>query len=506
MTEQMNHNYKNFSVEFTEKSLLEIIQTKGLIQADHNYLEDARSDKVVTYGQLASTTDKWSSLLKSKKIAPRSSVLLDISDPVCFGVIHLSLIANGMQSVPVDPDSPWCEIERLAGLVDDGVQLIISDRRECDVFSDIPIIDTDELGRPGGDYKSIKESVIHQSHNSTLGSIIVFTSGSTGKPKGVELTEKQLLYVAREISKHNKLQTSDRGFNSLPLFHVNAEVVGLLSTLVAGATLVLDRRFHRTNFWELLEERRITWMNSVPAILALLSRGVDELHLPKTLRFIRSASAPLPDVVRDFFSDIELVVSYGMTESASQITATPLGQPRRPGSVGLPIGNELEIRDSKELLLPTNEVGDVWIRGPGIIKSYLFERANERFDAEGWLNTGDIGKVDKDGYVYLMGRSDDVINRGGEKLYPAEIEDVLLEDNRVLEAIVAAREDDILGQVPVAYIIPVDDDSDAYSQLILYQALVKKCDKSLTRFKRPVEIIVTRDLPRAATGKIQRVP
>jgi acyl-coenzyme A synthetase/AMP-(fatty) acid ligase len=134
----------------------------------------------------------------------------------------------------------------------------------------------------------------------------------------------------------------------------------------------------------------------------------------------------------------------------------------------------------------------------------MFGRASDRFDANGWLSTGDVGKVDAEGYVYLLGRVDDVINRGGEKLYPAEIEDVLLQDTRVREAVVAARSHEILGQVPVAYVIPAFSLS---SQEVaeLQDKLVKLCEQSLSRFKRPVELVVVEDLPRAATGKIQRV-
>ncbi len=142
-----------------------------------------------------------------------------------------------------------------------------------------------------------------------------------------------------------------------------------------------------------------------------------------------------------------------MTEGASQITATPLDAPARPGTVGVPVGSEVQVRDEDGTPLPADEVGALWVRGPGIVGRYLFGRAAERFDADGWLSTGDVGSVAADGWVSLAGRSDDVINRGGEKVYPAEVEDVLLGDPRVLEAVVVGRPDDVLGAVPVAYVI-----------------------------------------------------
>jgi acyl-CoA synthetase (AMP-forming)/AMP-acid ligase II len=331
------------------------------------------------------------------------------------------------------------------------------------------------------------------------GSVLLFTSGSTGEPKGVELSEEQLLFVARGIAAHNALTAGDRGYNPLPLFHVNAEVVGLLATLVAGATLVLDRRFHRTGFWELLEEREITWLNAVPAMLAVLARG-GEFAVPERVRFVRSASAPLPDAVREALGSVPLVVSWGMTEGASQITATPLGEPQRDGSVGPPVGCEVQARDADGTVLGSDTEGALWVRGPGIVTGYWAGRAADRFDADGWLSTGDMGTIDADGWVTLVGRSDDVINRGGEKVYPAEVEEVLLGDPRVQEAIVVGRRDPILHQVPVAYVIPVDG-ADADD---LVASLTARAEASLPRFKRPIEITVVDDVPRAPTGKIQR--
>jgi acyl-CoA synthetase (AMP-forming)/AMP-acid ligase II len=330
---------------------------------------------------------------------------------------------------------------------------------------------------------------------------VLFTSGSTGTPKGVELTERQLLFVAGEIARNNELSPSDRGFNSLPLFHVNAEVVGLLSVLVSGGTLVLDSSFHRTGFWELITDRQITWLNAVPAILAVLTR--EGAQIPETnLRFIRSASAPLPDAVRAALGDVPLVLSGGMTEGASQITATPVGDTEHIGSVGVPLGGQVAVRGAEGEALAAGEVGALWIRGPGIVDHYLFGRNPERFDDAGWLHTGDLGRIDDDGFVYLSGRSDDVINRGGEKVYPAEVEEVLLGDPRVLEAVVVARVHDVLGHVPVAYVIRTA--STGPDDPTLIEDLGNRCAAELPRFKRPTEISVVAELPRAATGKVQR--
>lgn len=467
------------------------------------YLEDARSERTVTYAQLAEIYEMWRAFFARTNMKPGMSLVLDVMDTLAFSAVELSALAFGLRVIPVDPHAPWSDVARMSELIG-GAALVVSTRPDRGTVSGASVMTVSEatfLPLDTPDTPSVRDASISENPN---GSIIMFTSGSTGTPKGVELPVSQLLYVGEHIARHNKLTENDRGYNSLPLFHINAQVVGVVATLIAGATLVLDERFHRTGFWELLNDRHITWMNGAPAILSILARS-SEQHIPPTLRFIRSASAPLPDIIRDAFAGVELLVSYGMTEGASQITATPLGEPSRPGSVGIPIGNELEVRDEDGTPLPAGNVGMVWIRGRGVITQYLDGRAAERFDANGWLQTGDLGRVDEDGYVYLMGRSDDLIIRGGENLYPAEIENLLLEDDDVREAVVAARDDEILGQVPVAYVIPVDAGLTDVQKETLVSTLQNLCEAKLSKYKRPAEINVVDDLPRAATGKFQRV-
>lgn len=475
------------------------IRSRAEQDAERNYLEDARSDRVLTYRALDVAVSAWSSTFDAIGVAPSGAVLVDLGDPLSFAVVHLAALATGRRAIPVDTGQPTTEPARLADLVG-GASLVVTDRAVDATIPGAPASGIDAAtflpaGVRDGDLPTASPDAPGE------GSVVLFTSGSTGTPKGVELPESQLLFVARAVARHNRLTPEDRGFNSLPLFHVNAEVVGLLATLVAGATLVVDRRFRRTGFWELLAERRITWLNAVPAILAVLAK-TGPLDFPAGLRFVRSASAPLPDPVRQALGDVPLVVSWGMTEGASQITATPLDAPARVGTVGVPVGSEVQVRGEDGSVLPADEVGALWIRGAGIVRRYLFGRAAERFDADGWLSTGDVGSVSADGWVSLAGRSDDVINRGGEKVYPSEVEDVLLGDDRVLEAVVVGRPHDVLGAVPIAYVIPQPDqvvDADA-----LVADLTARAEARLTRFRRPVEIVVVPDLPRAPTGKVQR--
>jgi acyl-CoA synthetase (AMP-forming)/AMP-acid ligase II len=345
------------------------------------------------------------------------------------------------------------------------------------------------------------------------GGVVLASSGTTGTPKLIPLHQHRLLHTARGVSGHHELTSSDRGFNPLPLFHINAEVVGLLASLVAGSCLVLDDRFHRTDFWELMAHRNITWINAVPAIISRLAEPEADEAIPSGIRFIRSASAPLPTATTARFeanTGIAVLETYGMTEAASQITANPLVGERKPGSVGLPVGVELRIVPTTSAGEPFGDVGDmvghVEIRGPSVIRAYGGDHYRDRFDGDGWLRTGDLGHCDGDGYLYLDARIDDVINRGGEKVFPREIEEIVAEDHDVAAVTVVGAPDPELGQVPVAFLVlyGVDDASNLEVARTAVTRIHHHLNSTLVRSKRPVSISVVRELPTGATGKVQR--
>ncbi len=354
-------------------------------------------------------------------------------------------------------------------------------------------------------------------------SVILRSSGSTGRPKLIPLTQAQLMHGANQVVGHHRLVHNDRGYCPLPLFHINAQVVGILSTLVSGASMVVDRRLARDRFWDTVEGSGATWLNLVPAILSVVSepraaRDVNTLDLSHRVRFARSASSPLAEPIRRRFEEatgISVLETYGMTEAAGQITANPLaGGDRRPGSVGLPVGVQLRVVDEEGAEVdPPGQVGEVQVAGPSVISAYLAPGgANEVIGArtpDGWLPTGDLARRDSDGYVYLLGRTDDLINRGGEKLYPSEIEAVLLGDPRVVAASAVGRPHPSLGSEPVAFVVSRPDPLDpggggAEERARLVEDLHQACSAALSFYKRPVEITVTDHLPVGATGKVQR--
>ncbi|MGH8982068.1 MAG: AMP-binding protein [Acidimicrobiales bacterium] len=498
----------------------ELVRVRGEQSPDHPYVESADRSRTLTFRQLLLSARGWAALLDDLGAAPGAIIGLAVADPVDFTSVFMGVLASGRRAAPFDPHGTDAELAAVGGRID--TSLVISDRP-----SPGP---TDWLTMPAGAF------VLDGSPPARLsggGGLVLSTSGTTGVPKVIDLDEGRLLQTARAVVAHHELSPADRGFNPLPLFHVNAEVVGLLSALVAGATLVLDDRFHRRGFWAALARHRITWVNAVPAILARLSVLQDDETVPPGIRFARSASAPLPAAVLARFeraTGIPVLETYGMTEAASQITANPLHGPRKEGSVGLPVGTEVRVVGELGVgetgvgepgvgetgvgetgvgengVVEPQCVGRVEIRGPSVISAYARPGYEDRFDADGWLATGDLGYFDEDGYLYLVGRVDDVINRSGEKIYPREVEEVILAEPGVATVAVVAWDHEVLGQVPVAYLVAegVQGADERTRAAALVARLQECCAEKLSRPKRPYAYHVVDQLPQSATGKVRR--
>jgi oxalate---CoA ligase len=466
----------------------------------------AREPRRLTRADLREAAAAWRAALDRAGLAPGGRVAVVVDDPLVLAAVHLAVMAAGRCSVPLDPGAPGPELRR--ALRRSAARVLVADDDAAARVPDVPRARPDRHGLPGP-VPTVCGTLVPGGPVApacTGAATLLATSGSTGEPKGVLLDEARLLHVARAVAEHLELTPDDRGFTPLPLFHVNAQVVGLLATLVAGSSLVLDRRFHRRDLWALAGAHDVTWLNVVPAILTVLAREEDPPRVPPRLRLIRSASAPLAQAVRETVearTGVRVLESYGMTEAASQITAVPAREPCPPGSVGRPAGARVAVRGPEGEAVPAGTRGRVWIRGAGVVSGYEGGRAPERFDAEGWLDTGDVGHLDDAGFLHLAGRDDDVINRGGELLHPREVEEVLLADPRVAEAVVVGLPHDVLGAVPVACVRRVGDPWSPVGA-DLADDLAARCRAQLARWKCPVQVVVLPDLPRGSTGKVRR--
>ena len=507
-------------------TLAELIWLRSFSAAPRDYLEDAGSDRRIPYDGLQATVAQWSALLDDLDVGPGATVAVAVDDPLAFATVFLAVVSSGRWAAPVDPGAP--DPALLAACRHLSPATVIADRPAPERWSGdwiaIPSGTFDLVPTPGrrdrpaegdgaerepGELSPWAEEPSWSGGSAGGGGVILLSSGTTGTPKTMAIAQAQLLHTARVVATHHELGATDRGFCSLPLFHINAEVVGLLATLVTGCSLVVDRRFHRNGFWALMAARRITWINAVPAIVARLAELVPEERVPPGIRFVRSASAPLPVVTLSRFEQatgVPVLETYGMTEAASQIAANPLHGPRKAGSVGLATGVELVVRGDDGSISATGEVGVVAIRGPGVVERYLSGEHNDGIDADRWLDTGDLGFLDADGYLTLVGRRDDVINRGGEKVLPREIEEVLLEDPAIDQAVALGEGHPVLGAVPVAYIVvrgARGAATAAEAELVMARA-AERCRGLLARAKRPVAYHAVGRLPTGPTQKVQR--
>ncbi len=529
-------------------AIAELIRSQSAVYGDAPYLAEARGSRQVSFRDLEQRVSSRIEVLEDRGVAGDATVGIAVADPLEFAVLYLAVMASGRWVAPLDASTSADGIDTAISRLE--IALMVSDGgphgprgprglRGPQFMSDL------EWTNAGGDNRSHApipvERALEEGTPSPagMGGAILASSGTTGAPKVIPVYQGRLLHTARAVAAHHRLSPSDKGFNPLPLFHINAEVVGLLATLVAGASLVLDDRFHRTGFWALMEQHRVTWINAVPAIVSHLADPAPGETVPSRIRFVRSASAPLPAATLSRFeanTGIPVLETYGMTEAASQITANPLTGTRKPGSVGVPVGIDLRITVDETVWTDETAAertgsargtgsaeesaeggsggstsaiprpGHVEIRGPSVITAYGGNRHRDRFTADGWLRTGDLGTLDEDGYLYLIGRTDDVINRGGEKVYPRDIEEAILVDPDVMAAAVVAEDDAVLGQVPVAFLVLQSgvDASDTGTLGYVVNRVRKGLDATLVRSQQPVAIHVVDALPAGPTGKVQR--
>jgi acyl-CoA synthetase (AMP-forming)/AMP-acid ligase II len=307
---------------------------------------------------------------------------------------------------------------------------------------------------------------------------------------------------------HQALQIgpADRCLLILPLFHVNGIVVSVLTPLLAGASIVIAERFDAKTFFDLVEAERPTYFSAVPTIYNLLAALPAEV-VPDTssLRFGICGAAPASAELLTRFEaryGFPLIEGYGLSEATCASTINPVAGPRRAGTVGIAFpGQQIRIVDEAGNELPTGADGEVIITGPNVMRGYL-GRPDEtaRVIVDGWLHTGDIGHLDTEGYLTLVGRSKDMVIRGGENIYPKEIEDVLTSDPTVLDAAVIGAPDDKWGEVVTAYVQPRP------GHTIDPEALQALCARKLAGYKRPTSITVIDAIPKNAVGKTDKAP
>src|SRR5215813_2368411 len=375
----------------------------------------------------------------------------------------------------------------------------------------VPVIELSEVpGGPAGEFILCGDDQHPHPASGRLGepddiALMLATSGTTSRPQLVPLTHRNICAAAENTSAALELTANDTCLDFMPLFHGHGLIAGALATMIAGGCVVCTRGFDAASFFRWLDEFHPTWYTAVPtihrAILAQASRHHTAVAESR-LRFIRSGSAHLP---RALMVDLERVFgapvteSYGLTE-ALQLTNTPLDpQKQKVGSVGVTGTSDIAIMDEAHSILEPHQPGEIVCRGPVLMSGYFEDAdANARSFVDGWFRTGDLGYIDADGHLFMTGRLKDIINRGGEKVLPEEVDDVLLQCPQVVEAATFAVSHPTLGEDVAAAVVLRGSIADGESVIREFAA------RRLPPFRVPRRILIVKEIPKGPTGKVQR--
>jgi acyl-CoA synthetase (AMP-forming)/AMP-acid ligase II len=487
----------------TATTLPELLRT---IPADKTAIVLPESSRAISYGALRRQVDAVAEALAASGV--RRGDRVGIALPNGLQAI-VSFLAASMAGTAAPLNPAYKEDEFRFYLEDTKARVLIlppagavEARRAAGSAVEVLSVEVDDLGTVGLSGVSSGLPVVPATVDDVA--LILHTSGSTGRPKRVPLSHANLSISARNVARSYALTADDVSLCVMPLFHVHGLVASTLATLATGGTVVVPEKFNPLSFWRVARDHGVTWYSAVPTLHQLLLARAEPGSPPvgsEKLRFIRSCSAPLsPQVMKDLEAAFgaPVVEAYGMTEAAHQMASNPLPPGERlPGSVGQGTDVRVSIMDEEGRHLPPGVIGEVVIKGPNVITAYENNpEANAASFVDGWFRTGDQGVLDANGYLKLTGRLKEMINRGGEKISPSEVDQVLLTHPAVAEAVCFGVAHPTYGEEVVAAVVLRQAASEA--------DLLAFCKERLTDYKRPKKIHITDTIPRTATGKIQR--
>ncbi len=462
----------------------------------------------MTYGELRRGVERAAAALAGAGARPGRRVSIVLGNGPEFLVCLLAVARAGAVAAPLNPAYTAEEFGFYVG--DAGSALAVAPpgphpAREACASLAVPVVDASveggalRLASGGRDLPRASDPAPPGGDSTAL---FLHTSGTTSRPKGVPLSHRNLVESVRNIAGTYGLGDGDVAMLVMPLFHVHGLIGVALSTLATGGALVVPPRFSAGGFWPVREATGATWYSAVPTIHRILLDRADADGAPaESFRFIRSCSAPMSppmigDLERRFGAPV--VEAYGMTEASHQMSSNPLppGE-RRPGTVGPGTGVEVSVRDEAGAEVGAGRRGEVCVRGPNVMAGYVSNpEANASAFWDGWFRTGDQGTLSGDGYLTLTGRLKELINRGGEKISPVEVDEALLSHPAVAEAVAFGAPDPKYGESVRAAVVLSGDATE--------RELMDHCAARLAAFKVPDRVHLVPRIPRAATGKVQR--
>lgn len=485
----------------TDSTIRDLLATRAQNTPDLPFLLNL--DSTITYAQVHERAQAVAAAVSAAGISKGRSVGFAAANSVELAITILGLFYGGFRATAINLVAGAQTIGYV--LEHSECCLILQDEAGAEVLKEVA--QASKLP-----HLTINEVIASNAPQVPLASLspdddglLMYTSGTTGQPKGVRLSHLNLIAGGKNTAIAHQLSEDDRALCSLPLYHINALCVTLLAPLVSAGSVVFTPKFSTSSFWQSIEQSHSTWFSLVPTQIGyLLNDAAEPLSLPN-VRFGRSASAPLsPDVQSAFESrfNVPIIETMGLTETAAQILSNPLPPAvRKIGSPGIAFGNEVQIVDTKNHPVDADTEGEICIRGPNVMLGYLnnTQATQDTMDAEGWLHSGDLGKLDADGYVFVTGRIKELIIKGGENIAPREVDEALLSHPAVLEAAAFAADCDRYGQKVLAATVLKP------GLHIEQDALIAHCNKKIGAFKSPQKIYFLEDLPKGPSGKVQRL-
>lgn len=487
----------------SDGSLRDLIDQRSRKAPDKVFVIDPESSESVTFDELRSACISVVGMVAERGVKPGEAVGYAMTNGADAVKVILGLMYGGYLATAVNLVSGRKTIDYV--LDHSHAKLVICQRQTRDLLGDKPpcdVLDVRDVLASEGVAASFPPAPLPGNEG-----LLMYTSGTTGVPKGVVLTHRNLIAGGANTALAHELKHDDRGLCVLPLYHINGLCVTLLGALVSGSSLIMPAKFSVGSFWDHLRQHHGSWFSVVPTQISYLlnaavKKGHDRLGL-ENLRFGRSASAPLsPDVQRAFEDQfgIPVIETMGLTETAAQILSNPMKGDRKIGSPGIAYGNEVIVGDDDQKERPRGEEGELLVRGPNVMKGYLRnpEATRDAIAKDGWLKTGDLGRMDHEGYVTITGRIKELIIKGGENIAPREVDDALYSHPDVIEAAAFGRPCDQYGQRVEAAVALRNGASIQPSELIAM------CEQKIGKFKAPDRIHVMVELPKGPSGKIQR--
>ena len=474
------------------------------------FLTSEKNEKL-SYGEFKIFNEKISRQLAATNVKNSDRAAIVLPNGPLMASSFLS-ISSYMSAAPLNPSYKQEEFEFYLDDLKPKFLLVEPNSKSLAVIAaknlNIPVFEMKiSDNKPLGTFELFDKETDYKNPNDYDEALVLHTSGTTSRPKIVPLSNLNIFTSAVNISKSLKLTADDHCLNIMPLFHIHGLIAVLSASAKVGASVCASNGFNALKFLDLAETQNITWYSGVPTMhQAILLRAQKNSDKAKklNLRFIRSSSASLPPAIFEQLNDIfqtPVIEAYGMTEATHQMASNPLPPAiQKPGLVGMPAGPEICIMNDKNEKLSQGEIGEICIKGDNVTNGYENNpEANKQSFVNDWFRTGDEGFFDEDGYLKISGRLKEIINKGGEKISPLEVDNILMDFPPIDQALCFGYKDKMLGE-DIAVAIKLKENKSCTEDDIKSYA-----NEKLAKFKIPKKIFIVEDIPKGATGKLQRI-